>query len=512
MKRDYFVVFLIFLSICTIRVFLSLSVPEFASDSSYQILREVEHITKFGTPIIHDDLSYLGRDYYFLPVFHYILAFFSLFFPLELVCKIVPNIFASLTVFIVYFIGLEIAKNREAVLFTAFMSGIVPVFLSETVYSLSVYSLVIPVFLMLIYCLIKITKHSLFLDSSACNKYKIIFIILIVIFSFLHQSVILFVLFFWIYLLLLAIEGIKISRSELELVFFTSFFVFWALLVTMKPVFLNQGFSVIFGGIPSYIRGNFFSHFTLLESMYKLGIIPVMYGLYSLFRFTFGKREKYVYMLVSLIYLMLVLLWFKLITVTSGFIFLGSFLIIVVILHYDWVFSYFNSSNKKTVRIFVKTLFIFYYVISFVLSSVLPSSTYLSMAKENIPTQSEIDMFLFMKKGIDNNSIVVAMPDYGQKIAYFSDKKTIMDSYYFGVLDSSRFYDVETVYTTNSLSTALSVIDKYDADYVLVSKSTKKYYNSTFPNYINSACFDLIKQIDDVFLFKARCKVVEFGT
>lgn len=512
LKRELFVVFLIFLSICIVRLFLALSVEGFSSDNSYYVLRQVEHISTFGTPIIHDDLSYMGRTYFVLPVFYYVLAFFDLFLPIDLVCKIIPNIVAPIGIFIVYFIGVEITKNKDAALFTSFMSGIVPVFLSETVYSVSVYSFVIPLFLLLIFCLIKLSKLDDLRDAKEVRFYKILYFVFFILLSFLHQSVILFVLFLWVYFLVSFVEGSKVTNSEIELTLFSSFFVIWFFLITMKPLFLEYGASVIFGGVPHFIRYYFFTNFTLLESMYKLGIIPVLYGLYSLFRFTFGKQEKYVYMLVSLIYLMLVLLWFRVISFNLGLIFLGNFLMIVILLHYDFLFEFFNFKKNNKSFAFLKVVFVSYYILSFIISSVFPSLTYLGLEKEKIPTTDEIYIFQYMKQNIPNGSVVVAIPDYGQKIAYFSNKKTIMDSYYFGVKESSRLIDLEKMYTTSSLSTATPLFDKYGADYILISSKTKLAYNSTFPSYVDSKCFDLITQKNDVFLFKLKCKVVTFET
>jgi hypothetical protein len=510
MKKDLFIVSIIFFCICIIRIFMALSVDGFSSDSSYYTLRQVEHISKTGLPIIHDDLSYLGRTYYFLPAFYYFLAFFDIFLPIEIVCKIIPNIVAALGVFIVYLIGFEVTKNKEAALFTSFISGIVPVFLSETVYSVSVYSFVVPLFLALIYTLIKISKLNPVFDLKKMKFYKFLYFILFILLSLLHQSIVLFVLFLWLYLFILVVEGIKISKSEIEITIFSSFLVLWIFFITLKPIFIEHGFSIIFGGIPHFMRNYYFSNFTLLESIYKLGIIPVLYGLYSLFRFTFGKQDKYVYMLVSQIYLMLFLLWFKIIPFNSGMIFLGTFLMIIVILHYDFLFGFFNFSNKSTFKKIVKFGFISYYVFSFVVSSVLPSVTYLGLEKQKIPTDNEIRMFKFMKDNIKNESVIFAIPDYGQKIAYFSSKKTIMDTNYFGTDEANRLIDIEKAYTSSSLLLSGLVFQKYGAEYIIISDKTKKEFNSSFPSYINSKCFDLIRQENDVFLFKFKCEVETF--
>lgn len=509
MKRGLLIVTIIFLAVSLLRIFLALSVDGFSSDYSYYVLRQVDQITQTGIPILHDDLSYLGRTYYLSPVFFYILSFFSLVFPAVLVGKIVPNLFAASIVFMVYLIGIEITKNKEAALFTAFLSGFIPVFLAETVYAISIYALVMPLFLLLIYCFIKITMHEM--GPQSLHRYKLLFVILIVLYAFLHPSVLLFILFCWIYAFLLSLEGFSLTRSEIELIVFSSLFVLWAFFVTMKTFFLEQGFSVIFGGVPYFLRGAFFSEFTFLESIYKLGIIPVLYGLYSLFRFTYGRREKHVYMLVSLIYLMLILLWFKLIPITAGFIFLGSFLMIIMLLHYDWVFHFFNGSGKSMVHTTAMTLIILYYIVTFVSSSGLPAMTYLGLAREQVPTPDERAAFDAMQDLLSPEDVVIASPAYGQTIAYFAERKTIADVFFFGTAASDRFVDLERIYTTHSLSTALSLFDKYGATHVLVSDSTLENYDVDTLSYLNDDCFLPSFSQGDVTLYEIRCRVVELG-
>ncbi len=102
---------LIVLGTLAIRLLFAFSTPAFTYDSYFH-LRQVEAITETGFPRFQGELSYGGRDMRFLPFFHYIAALFTLFFPLELVGKILPNVLLSLLPIVVYLITREITPPQ----------------------------------------------------------------------------------------------------------------------------------------------------------------------------------------------------------------------------------------------------------------------------------------------------------------------------------------------------------------------------------------------------------------
>src|SRR3989344_5255894 len=102
---------LIFIFIITLgaRLYLAYGTPYFSAGEAYFQLRQVEHIKSTGFPLYHDPLSYGGRTFVFLPLFQYVLAFFSLFMPLAAAAKIIPNLLASSMVIIAFLITRKLA-------------------------------------------------------------------------------------------------------------------------------------------------------------------------------------------------------------------------------------------------------------------------------------------------------------------------------------------------------------------------------------------------------------------
>ena len=106
LKPEFWLIVLC-VGVLLLRVMLSFLATEFNYDS-YFSLRQVEHIKSTGLPLYQDPLSYSGKTQLFAPLFYYILAFFSLVIPLEIVAKVIPNIFAVLIMALVYFMSLKI--------------------------------------------------------------------------------------------------------------------------------------------------------------------------------------------------------------------------------------------------------------------------------------------------------------------------------------------------------------------------------------------------------------------
>ena len=159
-KRTVIILTGIFLLVLVSRLVFAFQIPHYSGDEAYFNLRQIEHISQNGVPIFDDPLSYGGRQQIFSPVFHYIISFFSLLSNNGLAAKIVPNVLASSLVILAYLISKRLTKNENVSLFTAFISGFVPIFFSQTVNSISTLSLSIPLMFLLIYCFMNINKKK----------------------------------------------------------------------------------------------------------------------------------------------------------------------------------------------------------------------------------------------------------------------------------------------------------------------------------------------------------------
>src|SRR3989344_4501520 len=117
--KSHYLLLAIFLLVLAVRLYYAFQTPYLSNNDDYFTAREIEHIKETKLPMTYDSLSYGGRTHIGSPVFYYILAFFNIFMPLELVGKIIINIFASLLVIAVYLIAYELTKRSDAALFSS---------------------------------------------------------------------------------------------------------------------------------------------------------------------------------------------------------------------------------------------------------------------------------------------------------------------------------------------------------------------------------------------------------
>jgi hypothetical protein len=126
------------------RVYFTVQSEYFNDTHSYFMIREIEHIESTGKPIIHDDLSYGGRTFVFMPLYLYIMAIFQKIFHSITILKIINNLFASLIIISAYLLSYEITKSSRISIISAIISSMIPVYINETLNKISPYSLIFP--------------------------------------------------------------------------------------------------------------------------------------------------------------------------------------------------------------------------------------------------------------------------------------------------------------------------------------------------------------------------------
>ena len=128
-KRAYSYLLVILALALILRIYFSFQSSYFSSDEAYFNIRHTQYILDNVKPMSYDELSYSGRQIQYPPLFHYLLAVFSLIFPIAIVAKILPALFAVATSFVIYLISYEMTKDNVAALFSALFSSFIPIFL-----------------------------------------------------------------------------------------------------------------------------------------------------------------------------------------------------------------------------------------------------------------------------------------------------------------------------------------------------------------------------------------------
>ena len=312
-KREFILLAIILLLTLSVRLFFVFQTPLFSEDLSYFHLRNIEHILETKKPIYFDELSYSGRFIIFPPFFHYVLAFFSIIFPVSFVAKLIPEILISSLVIIVYLISKELTKDTRASLLAALMAGFIPLFAGKILNSLSIYSFVLPIFFFMTYCMMKIREE---------RGYLPFLVILAILFPLTHSTAFLFVFSLMMYSLLILSESWTIRRTNKEAILFVILTTFLIQFILYKKAFLLYGFNTIWTNTPIQIFIEYFRNINIMTILYEIGILPVILGFIAIFFALFHKKRDSLFILGSIILSTLLLLTLKLININEGLLFL----------------------------------------------------------------------------------------------------------------------------------------------------------------------------------------------
>ncbi len=494
MKKEHYILLFIFLLALSLRLFFTLQTPYFSSDESYLNLRLTEHITSNGTPLVYDDLSYSGRTLAYSPLFHYILALFDLTFPIIIIAKILVNLFASSLVIVVYLISKQLTKNKNISLMTSFISAFIPIYLTSTTNTINIYSLIIPLIFYSIYCLMNIERM----------KYPYIFTIMFI--SLLHPSSLLLIIGFIFYIVIMKLSNIKQKPAELEAILFATLVTVWSIFLIFKKAFLVHGLSVIWQNIPSQVLRYYFTNINVFDLLYKIGIIPLLCGIYIIFIYTYKEKNKNINLLIGLASSTFLLIWLHLLRLETGIIFLG---IILTILFSQFMKNLLSYISKTKIS-HLKPLFSIIVFLVFIPTLVIPSLTFTKDSLTLTPLDEDVKAMIWLRQNTDPNSTILTNLYNGHLLTYFSERKNMADSYFLLISNiNERVDDIRKIYTTHYETDAIQLLNKYDIDYILFSSQERSTFNLDKIRYVNDKrCFELVYD-EEAQIYRSLCKLIE---
>ena len=113
------------------------------------------------------------------------------------------------------------------------------------------------------------------------------------------------------------LEKMRISTSEIEIMLFSIFIIFWSQFTMFKEAFLVHSTSIIWQNTPAIYLGSEFAKFNLASAIYTIGIIPLFFGFYIVFKHLFQKKKRHNYFIISFTIAILFVLLFRLINIKS---------------------------------------------------------------------------------------------------------------------------------------------------------------------------------------------------
>lgn len=494
--KNTIVLWSIFLLVLVMRLFIAFQTSEVTYDG-YFALRNVENIKSTGLPLFQDDLSYSGRNNVFSPLFYYVLALFSFFVPEMFVLKVLPNFFAASTVFVVFLFAKRLSKSNTASLIAAGSSGVIPVFFSETINNVSIYSLVIPLFFLSLYFFLETVTDSR-------NLWKLI--VCLVVLSLTHAASLILLFALLVYVLLINIQSFKKSIKESELLLFSLFLIIWANLTIYSRAIRMHGSSVIYQNTPLAIILDYFKEITFVESLFWIGTVPLLFGMITIYDSVFSSKRKSASALIAVCITFFLLLWFRLINLYVGLMFLGVSMSILS----SWAISNTLTLAKNTKFKFLNSLTQILLVLLIVFSFI-PSVSYSFNEASNVPSSADLEVFKWLHLNTDENATVLAFPEEGSALSYFSGRRNVIEQNFLLIQNiDTRYREVKAVYGDRFLIPALTKLNYYSVDYILLSEFAKKNYNVSGLFYEDDNCVTKVYFLNDSFapeVFSVNCVV-----
>ncbi len=483
-KREHIMLGLIFSASLLLRLYLAFS-SNYTYDAYFEI-RQVENIRNGLLPLFNDPLYYTSHP--FLPFFHYVLAFIGIFAPAAFVFKVIPNLLAATSVLLAYLVSLELTRSRPAALFSALSMGFIPIFISDTASSVSPYTLVVPLMLVLIYLFMKLE------EGNSVYFYLAFFFALV----FTHQSAILLIAGLCLYVVILYVLGMKPSRPELEVIFFSLIASTWLVFLFFKEELLKSGLSVLWQNSPVTVLYAA-EGLNILDAIYRIGILTFIAGVFITHKYVFEEKRKDVHLLISLSLAVLMLLAMKLVRLETGLMLLGVFFAVMSGEAYKAFMDYLQKTHiARNMHIILSLT-----IICFILTSALPSILY----KGSSPSSLELEAFDWLSDS-EPNSIIFADLDEGNLVPAVSGRKNMIDTRFPMSADvRQRLEDLEAVYTTRSQISALEILERYDVSYLVITKKALSSRNLTDIGFFSDDCYALVFENSEARVFRSLCRV-----
>lgn len=470
------------------------SSTEYFSPDAYFPIRLTEHIAEHGIPLHDDALSYGGRTLLVPPLFPYLLAFFSFIFPASFVFKVVPQLFISLLPIVIFFIVQRVTARSDAAFFSAVLSAFIPIIFSKTLFSVTPLALALP-----------LTFFALLLFISPPRKTTLVlFIISVVALSLLHPSSIFLVTGLLGYLILSRIESIHLEKSELELIFFSTFISLWIQFLLYEKAFLMHGFALVRQNIPPAILSTYFTDVSLFSALIQIGVIPLVGGILCVYKYILKIKNKYIYMYIAQAISLIIFIWLRFIPPPLGFMYLGVCLCILSGPSYISFVSY----VKKTRFLHASSLALCGIILLIVLSLVVPSMYFARTERDATVSPSLYMAMLWLNNRTQSGSTILAAAPEGHLIAAVAERKNVLDDYFILAPHSDeRLVDVGRMFTSLFPTEAVALFEKYSVDYILITNTTMTLYGVRDLPYRDASCLSRVYDRGDVRIYRSRCDI-----
>ncbi|MEK6874260.1 MAG: hypothetical protein AABX52_00755 [Nanoarchaeota archaeon] len=467
---------LIVIATFSARVHFAYKNPDFVDEYSYFYARQAENFHQYGTLLLDDSITKDKEFMYFPPAFVYIISALSYLFSLEIIGKIILNAVAVSSVILIYLISEHITHHNIVSLTAAAIGGFVPSYFALTFGSLSPYSIVVPLILVIWYT---------FLNLS--SQYSIpIYLTAIILLGFLHPSIIIVALTLVIYIILMRLEQIQIPNEEVEITLFTLFFVLWSQFLLYKQALLLHGISTIWQNIPPQLLQTYFSEFTIIDALIAVGTFPLAFGMFTIIKYLHNIKNAPINLIIAFGLSAGLLTYYRLLEPIIGFALLGISFVLLFAPAFKLTLTYIPQTKAAPYYIPVTILLI----LTILIFAIIPAYNYAQKTINTSIVTDDLPSLIWMRYNIPPDAVIASTPKEGNLIRSISRKQTILDTNFLLLTNAKeRYNDLVTIFTSPVSTTAIATMEKLGSNYVFVSNTARNHFRITEPPFSTSPCF-----------------------
>jgi len=315
-----------------------------------------------------------------------------------------------------------------------------------------------------------------------------------------HGTSLLLVIGLLFYLFLTKIESIKLKKSEIEIILFSVFFIAWTLFLIYKKAILLHGPLIIWYNLPQNILNIKFTSLDILKYIYYIGIIPLIFGIWSISKQVLKQKDVDSYKLISFAISIFLLLVFKLISPALGVSYIGIIMVILsskILLH---ISKYIDKTKAAKFKKQIFTLIILIFLLTSLISTINLSNSKLN----NLPSEEEIRLFKWVNNSTKSRDIILSGLKFGHAINSISERKNVFDNNFLYIENPEIVInDIKTIYQTNMEIEAIRLINKYKIKYIIITSEERDNYQIKDIHYKDDKeCFELVYNEDQIKVYK----------
>jgi hypothetical protein len=335
------------------------------------------------------------------------------------------------------------------------------------------------------------------------KKFQYLYVVSFLLLSLTSSATLFLLIGFVIYLLLSFLENKKPSKSELELMFFSLIFFMWVQFLFFKDLLITEGVSFVWQNIPTQIILNYFPNFSVIQAIVLVSVIPFLAGIYVVYKSLFKAKNSKAFLLISFVISTSLLTWLRLVEFRFSLAFFGIILAILFAIFYEEIFNFFSRTKISYLQ---KNLAII--VASILFLSMIFSAISVSINQE-IPSNEDITAFNWLDDNLPQDAKIATVLEEGHLVTYYGKRANVMDDNFNLITDvEERFIDINSIFTTQLQTHAVSLFDKYGITHVMFTEKAKEKFDNNNFQFITIDCYERLYK-EDVKIYGIKCSLGE---